>query len=244
MLHVGGCQFAKPSAPDGRQDWCQDVLVLLDRLGRPADQTFLQPVLGGAPDGVVRVCLNTGLNLLMELLQPVLDHALRPARDLAPNPLAVGTKSKTDDATPPSLAIAVPGAVTARGIALVLEEDAVLTPTTSCAHEGRIAKMGAIYGGQLLAMPRHNQRRPATYPQLDGLLRKLQASSRSVKFSMVRRRSTVRFRKGARQRPVPIMERAVSHAGAAAKCSSVSQGPTWSLSLRRASRVAKDMTSV
>jgi hypothetical protein len=49
----------------------------------------------------------------------------------------------------------------------------------------------------------------------------LRLVSVSLRRPIVGRRSTVRFRKGARQRPIPITGRAVSHAGAAAKCSSV-----------------------
>ncbi len=54
MLHIVGGQLTQPPAADSCQDRRQDVLVLLDRLGGAAGQPVPQPVLDGAPDGVVR----------------------------------------------------------------------------------------------------------------------------------------------------------------------------------------------
>jgi hypothetical protein len=54
LVDVVGAQFAQPHAANRGQDRGEDVLVFLDRLGGPAVQALGEPVVGGAPDGVVR----------------------------------------------------------------------------------------------------------------------------------------------------------------------------------------------
>jgi len=53
-VHIARRQLAQSPGADRRQDRGQDILVLLDRLGRPAVKPFGQPVFGCAPEGVVR----------------------------------------------------------------------------------------------------------------------------------------------------------------------------------------------
>ena len=64
--------------------------------------------------------------------------------------------------------------------------------------------MGANLGGHLPASPSDNQRRSATKVQLDGVFKIRFAWSDYWFLSMVRRRSTVRFRKGALQFEEPF----------------------------------------
>jgi len=127
-VHVCGGQLAELPGADRGQDRCQDVLVLLDCLGRPAVQPFLQPVVGCVPDGVVRPGSDARFEVAVQRLEPVLDHGLGLAGDLAPDPLPVWTEPEADDAAPPALAVPVPVAVAARSV--VLEEDPVLAPAT------------------------------------------------------------------------------------------------------------------
>ena len=64
-MHIPGGQVAQFPGADRCQDRCQDVLVLLDRLGGPAAEPVPQPVFGCAPDRVALVCLEAGLEFLV-----------------------------------------------------------------------------------------------------------------------------------------------------------------------------------
>jgi hypothetical protein len=55
LPHVGGGQVAERAGADDGQDWLEDVLVLLDRLGGAAVEAVGEPVPGGLPDGVMGV---------------------------------------------------------------------------------------------------------------------------------------------------------------------------------------------
>lgn len=70
----------------------------------------------------------------MEPLKPVLDGGLGATGDLAPESLPVRPKPAADDAHPPPCAPPVPFAIAAWGITFMLEENAVLTPASACAH--------------------------------------------------------------------------------------------------------------
>jgi len=48
QVHIPSGQFTQPSSADRRQDGSEDVLVLLDRLGRPSFKSLPQPVFGRA----------------------------------------------------------------------------------------------------------------------------------------------------------------------------------------------------
>jgi len=129
LVHLSGGQLAQSPGADRGQDRGQDVLVFLDRLGRPAVETFLQPVFCRAPDGIVRARLDACVEVAVKRLQPVLDDRLGLAGDLAPDSLPVRAEAETDHTTPPALAVPVALAVPAR--AIMLEEDPVLTPAAS-----------------------------------------------------------------------------------------------------------------
>ena len=53
LVYVGGGQFAESPGADCCQDRGEDVLVLFDRFGGPAVESFGQPVFCCVPDGVV-----------------------------------------------------------------------------------------------------------------------------------------------------------------------------------------------
>src|SRR5580693_6520198 len=105
------------------------MLVLFNGLGRSAVESFLEPVFGRAPDGVVRPGLDARVEVAVKRLEPVLDCGLGLAGDLAPDPPPIWTKPEADHAAPPALAVPVPVAVTARSV--VLEEDPVFAPAAS-----------------------------------------------------------------------------------------------------------------
>jgi hypothetical protein len=88
-----------------------------------------EPVLGGAPDRVVRLCPDPCFDVAVERLEPVLDDGLGLAGDFAPDPPAVGVESEADHSPPPAVAVPVPVAVTARRI--MLEENPVFAPSAS-----------------------------------------------------------------------------------------------------------------
>jgi hypothetical protein len=91
-------------------------------------------------------------------LEPVLDHGLGLAGDLAPNPPPVWTEPETDYAAPAALAVPVPLAVAARSV--VLEEDPVLAPATSQTHDLILTQNGGQPGAicqARLASVRHFQ---------------------------------------------------------------------------------------
>jgi hypothetical protein len=82
--------------------------------GRPAVEAFLQPVSGRAPDGAVRPGLDARFEVAVKRSQPVLNHGLGLAGDLASDPLPVWAEPEADRAAPSALAVPVPVAVTAR----------------------------------------------------------------------------------------------------------------------------------
>jgi hypothetical protein len=92
----------------------EDVLVLLDRLGGPAVKALGEPVFGGAPDRVVRLCPDACFDVAVQRLEPVLDDGFGLAGDFAPDPLAVGVVSEADYSAPAAVAVPVAVAVTAR----------------------------------------------------------------------------------------------------------------------------------
>jgi hypothetical protein len=125
-VHVVGGQFAQPPGADRGQDRGQDVLVLLDRFGRPAAKPLFQPLFGGAPDRVVRARPQACFEVAVQRFEPVLDDGFGPAGDLTPDPLAVRAEAEADRSPPAALAVPVPVAVAVGGV--VLEEDSVLAP--------------------------------------------------------------------------------------------------------------------
>jgi len=128
-VHVVGGQVTQPRAADDGQDRGEDVLVLLDRLGGPAVQALREPVVGGAPDRVVRLRSDAGFDVAVEGFEPVLDDGLGLAGDFAPDPPAVRVLSEAYHSAPPAVAVPVPVAVTAWRV--VLEEDSVFAPSAS-----------------------------------------------------------------------------------------------------------------
>ena len=115
IVHITGRQFAQLPGADRCQDRRQDILVLLDRLGRTPAEPFLQPVFGCAPDRVALIGLEAGFEFLVELLQSVLNGRLGFAGDPGADPLPVRAVSQADRASPPPLAVPVPLAVTCKG---------------------------------------------------------------------------------------------------------------------------------
>ena len=92
-------------------------------------KTLGEPVIGGAPDSVVRLGPDACFNVVVQPLEPVLDDGLGLAGDLAPDPPAVRVESEADHSPPAAVAVPVPVAVTARRI--MLEEDPVFAPSAS-----------------------------------------------------------------------------------------------------------------
>src|SRR5439155_7176415 len=129
LADVVGGQVAQSRAADGGQDRAEDVFVLLDRLGGAAVQALSEPVVGGAPDGVVRLGPDACFDVAVEGFEPVLDDGLGLAGDLAADPLAVRVVPEADHSAPAAVAVPVPVAVTARRI--MLEEDSVFAPSAS-----------------------------------------------------------------------------------------------------------------
>src|SRR6266480_4120558 len=107
-------------------------------------KTLREPVFRGAADRVVRLRPDACFDVAVERLEPVLDDGLGLAGDFAPDPLAVRIESEADHSPPPTVAVPVPVAVTARRI--MLEEDPVFAPSASCTPGSMIARLGAILG--------------------------------------------------------------------------------------------------
>ena len=127
-------------------------------------QALGEPVVGGAPDRVVRLRPDARFDVAVERFEPVLDDGLGLAGDFAADPLAVCVVSEADHSAPAAVAVPVPVAVTARRI--VLEEDPVRASrvVNSWDHD---SKNGGHSGGQLPALQSFSQLCPATYSQLE-----------------------------------------------------------------------------
>jgi hypothetical protein len=149
------------------------------------------------PGGLVRADPDARLDVIMKLLEPVLDNGPGLTGDFTPGPLPVGPEPEADHASPSALAVPVPFAVTARGS--VFEEDAVLAPAATSAHGFHEYQEWGPFSGPFASHTGRWPRCPATKLQVEANLSALVAWSERPLMARVRRRSTVRFRKGARR---------------------------------------------
>ncbi len=133
--HVSGRQLAQLAVTDGLQDGRQDVLVLLDRPGGAAVESFLQPGLGRLPYGVGGISGPRGdplVQILMKPLQLVEESGLRCGDDLLLHALAVRVVAQADLGPPPARTGPVSLRICTRPP--VIERDRVLASPAPCGH--------------------------------------------------------------------------------------------------------------